>query len=212
MEALLQQRGVIRVADSGARSVPAAALFSRASSVRVKSNSNVAHGSVRFVGIGSRKEGSRGVRYLRAAPDGIDSGNAESGARGQVVEQAKAESASIIDEEQEPFRDAVESGQTIGEATTEQQFGEDHGKSADEAITHASKELYESKTHGKPEATKVEDPKTEKEEVSSDVWGSKDEGGSTHAFLDDSEKINFHGEDDESVLGIGGQRAGESKM
>jgi len=49
-------------------------------------------------------------------------------AREQFVEKAKAESASSIDDEQVPFRDAVESGQTIGEATTDLQFGADDGK------------------------------------------------------------------------------------
>lgn len=61
-------------------------------------------------------------------------------AREQILEKAKAESASTIDEEQEPFRDAVESGQTIGEATTDLQFGAGDGTSADEAISNTSKE------------------------------------------------------------------------
>lgn len=57
------------------------------------------------------------------------------------------------------------------------------------------------------EAMKEEDFKAE---VSSEVWGEKDEGGSTHAFVDDEKKIDFRGQDDKSVLGIGGQRAEDS--
>lgn len=220
MESLLQQRGFIsRVADSGARLVPAATPFARAPrnaslSVHLKRNVDMSLECVRFMGIGSWKEGNRagqqGVRYLQATLDGISSENPESDAREQFLEQAKAESASTIDEEQEPFRDAVESGQTIGEATTDLQFGAIDGKSADEAIIHSSKE--QSKTNGKSEPTKEEDAEHEKEEISSEVWGSKDEAGSTHAFIDDSRKVNFHGENEESVLGIGGQRADESQM
>jgi len=45
--------------------------------------------------------------------------------------------------------------------------------------------------------------------MSSEVWAAKDDGGSTHSFLDDEKKVGFRGEEDESVLGIGGQRTGE---
>lgn len=47
-------------------------------------------------------------------------------------------------------------------------------------------------------------------EVSSEVWKSKDIAGSTHAFVDDEKKVEFHGQEDESVLGVGGQRAAEN--
>lgn len=57
------------------------------------------------------------------------------------------------------------------------------------------------------EDKRKEDPEAE---VSSEVWGTMHDGGNTHAFLDDEKKIDFLGEEDESVLGIGGQRAGES--
>lgn len=195
MEALLLQRaGVSGVPGSGARLVPDA--VSRPCSVHLKPNVRMFLGSVRFVGSGGH------VRYLRATPDG----NAES------LEQAEAESASTIDAQQEPFRDSVESGQTIGEATTAEQFGENDGKSAGETVTQASKELYQqSKANGKSEPSQEKSPEDEEKEVSSDVWGSKEKGG-THDFLDDSEKIDFQGQDDESVFGIGGQRAGESQM
>lgn len=43
--------------------------------------------------------------------------------------------------------------------------------------------------------------------MSSEVWGSKEDGGSTHGFLDDEKKVDFQGQEDDSVLGIGGQRA-----
>lgn len=62
--------------------------------------------------------------------------------RREFLDKAKEESASRIDEAQEPFRDSVESGQSIGEATTELQFGVQDGKSAEEAINNASQELY----------------------------------------------------------------------
>jgi hypothetical protein len=72
----------------------------------------------------------------------------------QSLEQAEAESASTIDAQQEPFRDSVESGQTIGEATTAVQFGENDGKSAGETVTQASKELFQqSKSNGKQTLT-----------------------------------------------------------
>jgi hypothetical protein len=64
---------------------------------------------------------------------------------------------------------------------------------------------------GNSEPSKEKSPEDEEKEVSSDVWGSKEKGG-THDFLDDSKKIDFQGQDDESVFGIGGQRAGESQM
>ena len=87
MESLLQQRGLIsRVADSGARLVPGAAPFARAPrnaslSVHLKRNVDMSLECVRFMGIGSWKEGNRGgqqgVRYLQATLDGISSENPE---------------------------------------------------------------------------------------------------------------------------------------
>lgn len=77
----------------------------------------------------------------------------QSDAREQFLDQAKVESALTINEDEEPFRDAVESGQTIGEATTQLQFGANDGESADEVIARTSKELFEQKSHGKRTCT-----------------------------------------------------------
>lgn len=66
--------------------------------------------------------------------------------RREFLDNAKKESATCIDEAQAPFRDSVESGQSIGEATTELQFGVNDGKSAEEAIENASHELFRQST------------------------------------------------------------------
>lgn len=41
-------------------------------------------------------------------------------------------------------------------------------------------------------------------EVFSEVWGIMYDGGNIYVFLDDEKKIDFFGEEDELVLGIGG--------
>lgn len=66
--------------------------------------------------------------------------------RREFLDNAKKESAARIDEAQAPFRDSVESGQSLGEATTELQFGVNDGKSAEEAIENASHELFRQST------------------------------------------------------------------
>lgn len=100
-------------------------------------------GGVRCMGIGSHKEGNRagqhGVRYPNLKPDGSPE-KEEANAREQFLEKAKEESASNIDEAQK---------QTIGEATTELQFGVKDGRNTNEAISHASEELTKRTTiHG----------------------------------------------------------------
>jgi len=60
--------------------------------------------------------------------------------REQILEQARAESASTIDDEQEPFRDSVESG-TIGEATAELQFGTGDSNTSNELVKQGNAHL-----------------------------------------------------------------------
>lgn len=59
------------------------------------------------------------------------------------MEKAKAEAASTIDENQEPFRDSVESGETIGEATTNLLFENagDARADAEQQIHNTNKQL-----------------------------------------------------------------------
>jgi len=100
-------------------------------------------GGLRCMGVGSHKEGNRagqhGVHYPNAKPDGSPE-KEEADARKQFLEKAKEESASNIDEAQK---------QTVGEATTELQFGVKDGKNTNEAISHASEELIKRTTiHG----------------------------------------------------------------
>lgn len=67
---LLSQRGMSRVADSDARSL----LFGDACSLHAKQDVSMSLGSVRFMGVGSFKEGNRagqhGVKYPQVKPDG----------------------------------------------------------------------------------------------------------------------------------------------
>lgn len=66
--------------------------------------------------------------------------------RREFLDNVKKESAAHINEAQAPFRDSIELGQSIGEATTELQFGVHDGKSAEEAIENASHELFRQST------------------------------------------------------------------
>ena len=70
--------------------------------------------------------------------------------------------------------------------------------------------LYAAKSSAEPikEEDKRKYPEHQRAEVSSEVWAEKDEGG-THSFLEDSDKVELRGQENESVLGIGGQPAGE---
>jgi hypothetical protein len=153
---------------------------------------------------------SKRLHRLQAAPDGIAPENAEAKAREQMVEKAKAEAASSIDEKQEPYRDCVESGETIGEATTNLQFENsgDARADAEQQIHNTNKQLLSPNGEG----SEQEKPSKEEgeAEVASEVWKSKDNAGNTHAFVDDEKKMEFHGQEDESVLGVGGQRAAEN--
>jgi len=150
------------------------------------------------------------IHRLQAAPDGIAPENAEAKAREQMVEKAKAEAASGIDEIQEPFRGSVESGETIGEATTNLQFENsgDARADAEQQIHNTNKQLLT--PNGKGSGDEKPSKEEGEAEVASEVWSSKDNAGSTHAFVDDERKMEFHGQDDESVLGVGGQRAAEN--
>lgn len=208
------QKGKVSVADFGARWVPAAAPFGNAScSLHETPSASKFLGSVRAIGIWGLKSENRarqnGARYARAKPDG-------SSEKSECVENTKAESASNLDDSQEPFRDAVESGQSIGEATTQLQFEAKEEKEAGEAIRDKSEELFKQSTTngnsevGKRKSTEHQDPKAE---VSSEIWAEKDpneENATSHSFLDDEKKVDFHGEEDKSVLGIGGERAESS--
>jgi len=49
--------------------------------------------------------------------------------REKFLESVKQDAAKQISDTEEPFRDSVESGQTIGGATSELQFGMQDGKS-----------------------------------------------------------------------------------
>jgi hypothetical protein len=49
--------------------------------------------------------------------------------REKFLESVKQDAAKQISDAEEPFRDSVESGQTIGGATSELQFGMQDGKS-----------------------------------------------------------------------------------
>jgi hypothetical protein len=168
-------------------------------------------GSVRFMGIGSLKEGNRagqhGVRYPQAKPDG-SSEKAESDAREQFLEKAKAESGT------------VEPGQPIGETTTELKFGVKDGKNTEESILNASEELLrQSDINAKSdEPTMNEDNREYCEhqnsnpEVLSEDGARKDPNGrnATSQSLDDANNVELRGQENESVLGIGGKDAGGS--
>ncbi|XP_024397493.1 uncharacterized protein [Physcomitrium patens] len=208
------QKGKVSVADFGARWVPAAAPFGDAScSLHGTPSASKFLGSVSAIRIWGLKSenraGQNGARYAWAKPEG-------SSEKSEYVQNTKAESASNLDDSQEPFRDAVESGQSIGEATTQLQFEAKEEKEAGEAIRDKSEELFkQSTTNGNSEVGKCKSPEHQdpKAEVSSEIWAEKDpneENATSHSFLDDEKKVDFHGEEDKSVLGIGGERVESS--
>lgn len=51
-------------------------------------------------------------------------------------------------------------------------------------------------------------PDQQSSEVSSEVWAAKDDKGDAHSFVDDANKVELRGQENESVLG--GARAGET--
>lgn len=68
-----------------------------------------------------------------------------------------------------------------------------------EPVKEGDKQKYEVTDHG------ADNPHAE---VANEIWGAKESDG-TSLFLDDSDKVEFKGQEDESVMGIGGRRAGE---
>lgn len=210
---LLSQRGITGVVDCDARWAPPAVRFGDYScSFHVKPNVSMSLGSVRFMGIGSLKEGNRagqhGVRYPQAKPDGSPE-KAESDAREQFLEKAKAESGT------------VEPRQSIGETTTELKFGVKDGKNTEESIHNASEELFrQSDINAKSDKpTMNEDNREYSEhqnsnpEVLSEEGAREDPNGrnaTSQSLLDGANKVELRGQENESVLGIGGKDAGGS--
>ncbi|KAG0570953.1 hypothetical protein KC19_6G200500 [Ceratodon purpureus] len=215
MSSVVAQRGVSRVADSGVGSVLFGDVRANAGcSLHAKENVSMSLGSVRFMGVGSFKEGNRAGQHGAKIPQGKPDGSpekAEADAREQFLEKAKAESAS--NQAQEPFRDEVESGQSFGEATTELEFGVKDGKDTNEAISNASEQLFKQSTINAKsgegpikEEDKRKYPEHQKAEVSSEASSEKQ----THSSPDDSNKADLQGQENESVLGIGGHPEGKS--
>lgn len=189
-------RSVIRLSDS----------TSACSRVPADSSrwSNAA--SVRFMGIGSFKEGNRagqhGLIYPHAKADGSPEKD-EADARKEFLEKAKAESAG-----------GMEDGS--GQGGTELQFGVKDGKTTDEAIEHASEELITSSSmnaqRSEPEEIKQEDKQTYAGvSITEDrSWATSQEKEAGETKSDHSrDKVDLEGRESESVME--GQRGGETQ-
>lgn len=154
------------------------------------------------MGVGSFKEGNRagqhGAKYPQGKPDGSPE-KAESDARKQFLEKAKAESASSSEAEET----------TGGSTTTELQFGVKDGKNTDEAISNASEELFKQSTitaKSSEEPIKEEDKRKYPEHQKAEVSIAPEK------YETQSDERDFQGQehDETSVLGAGESHADEA--
>lgn len=137
-------------------------------------------GGVRCMGVGSLKGG--GNRFAERGLH-LPSAKSEQDGREKFLESVKQDAAKQISDTEEPFRDSVESGQTIGGATSELQFGMQDGKSRDGEETTTLTDHDGDNPHA---------------EIANEVWSAKELDG-TNPFLDDSDKVEVHGEENEAV-------------